>query len=251
MPAKIIVFEGLDCSFKETNAKLLKNNLEKQGFTVHLFSFPNYESDSSLFVNKYIKGELGIGKDSNPYFVSNLFSNDRYITYMRSIKDIYEQGTDRDIIIFDRYVYSNLYQLAHLVSDKFEYNYHRYDNVNYINDKDNLRIPHKDLKKINSFIQYLRDLEFVKYGLPMYDVLIYMNTPYEFAKSIIKEKNSSDDVYENNLNMLKKVYSLHSFIYHNILTDSVIIDTVHNGKLRDKEEIAKEIFTRSSFYIMM
>ena len=113
MPARIIEFEGLDCSFKENNSKKLKENLAKMGYDVYLFSFPNYESDSSDEVRKFLSGSHPLSNSTwdkeDMYQICDIFAKDRAITYERDIKDIYENGDDKTIIIFDRWIYSNLY----------------------------------------------------------------------------------------------------------------------------------------------
>ena len=57
---KLIVFEGLDGCFKETNSKLLANCI-KMCFTekVVLISYPNYECKSSFCVTSFLNKEYG------------------------------------------------------------------------------------------------------------------------------------------------------------------------------------------------
>ena len=45
-----IVIEGTDGSGKGTQFKLLKERLEKNGYKVSTFDFPQYDSESSFFV---------------------------------------------------------------------------------------------------------------------------------------------------------------------------------------------------------
>ena len=61
---KIITIEGLDGSGKGTQSKILKENLEKTGKKVALFSFPVYESYTGGKVKKYLTGELVWTSDS-------------------------------------------------------------------------------------------------------------------------------------------------------------------------------------------
>ena len=55
---KIIVFEGLDCSFKETNSKALEDFLKNNGEKVKLFSFPAYKSKEDLHFLMWIPFHL-------------------------------------------------------------------------------------------------------------------------------------------------------------------------------------------------
>ena len=48
----LIDFEGLDCSFKETNSKKLAEHLNAKRY-----EFPNYSSESSYFVRQFLSGK--------------------------------------------------------------------------------------------------------------------------------------------------------------------------------------------------
>ena len=53
---KIIVFEGLDCSFKETTSEAVYQNLLAKGEKVIKFSFPAYGQQSAYFVEQLLQG---------------------------------------------------------------------------------------------------------------------------------------------------------------------------------------------------
>lgn len=104
MKGKIIVIDGMDGTGKATQSKLLYEDLKNRGMKVKLFTFPNYDSDSSYFVKKYLRE--GYSRDiDNPMLHSIYFSIDRAITYAYDIKKYYEDGY---IIILDRYIISNV-----------------------------------------------------------------------------------------------------------------------------------------------
>ena len=57
---KIIAFEGLDCSFKETNYKKFTENLKKnyelkEGEDLVTESFPRYDNDITIPLKKWLK----------------------------------------------------------------------------------------------------------------------------------------------------------------------------------------------------
>ena len=56
---KLFAFEGLDCSFKETNSKAYLDYLRSKGRKAELFSFPRYDKESSYFVREYLGGKYG------------------------------------------------------------------------------------------------------------------------------------------------------------------------------------------------
>lgn len=115
MNSKIIVLDGMDGTGKATQSKLLYENLKNKGLKVKLFSFPNYDKDSSYFVKKYLKE--GYCKDIEkeiPILHDIFYSIDRAITYYKEIKQFYEDGY---IIIMDRYIISNLIYNLHTYTD--------------------------------------------------------------------------------------------------------------------------------------
>ena len=87
---RLIAIEGLDGSGKDTQSKLLYNDLIAQGKNVNLLSFPNYTSRSSALVQMYLDGEFGNDPDSvNAYAATTFFAVDRFASYEKDWKAIY------------------------------------------------------------------------------------------------------------------------------------------------------------------
>ena len=111
----IIVIEGTDGSGKQTQTTKLYEKLKADGFNVVRQSLPNYDSPSSAPVKMYLGGELcEHATDMNAYQSSSIFTIDRLCTYQKSLKAHYESG---GIIIFDRYVQSNMLHHACKIKD--------------------------------------------------------------------------------------------------------------------------------------
>ena len=116
----IIAFEGLDCSFKETNCKAFVNYAKyavEVGTTIVTESFPRYENESSIFVRKWLDGK-SFDRDflkKHSMAVDSFYSIDRFsYWYDRtdhngySIMDIMKQNTNTFYtFIFDRYPETN------------------------------------------------------------------------------------------------------------------------------------------------
>ena len=71
---KIIEFEGLDSSFKETNAKCLYDYLKDKGYKVNIVSFPRYDCDSSYFVKRLLSGIYGVQDKVNPQIINKMYA---------------------------------------------------------------------------------------------------------------------------------------------------------------------------------
>lgn len=192
---KLIVIDGTDGSGKETQSKLLCEKLSNEGYNCRRISFPNYDSWSSTLVVKYLEGELGkdISKLS-PYGIASFYSADRYISYIQDWKEFYEK--EDSIIIADRYVPSCIvYQ-----SMGFESKGERFE-----------------------FSDWLVNYEYNLLGLPRPDKVIVLMVDPDVSRKLInarggsKRDNSSTDIHEENLELLKKVYAQYSdmAIYNN------------------------------------
>jgi dTMP kinase len=106
---KIIVIEGSDGTGKETQAKLLKENLESMGHTVGSLSFPRYTSETvgGRLLHHVLKSDSADTYNFstiNPYSASLLYIMDR----VESTSLIHELLNTYDFIVMDRYYTANL-----------------------------------------------------------------------------------------------------------------------------------------------
>lgn len=235
MPARIIEFEGLDCSFKETNSIALKKALEERGYDVHLFSFPNYGNESCTLVEKFLKDEFTFDtKKCTPYAISTFYSMDRYFTYMKDIKSIYENGDENTIIIFDRWVNSNFYQIARLKAINLD----RLRQYNAIDE-----VPKLYKNAIASYRDWLYKFEFGALKLPRADHIIFMRTPYEISKKIIARKRNKDK-NERDEEFTEKVYIINDIVFKT-MRDVMIVNTCKSdGEFRSRKDIASEVLAK-------
>lgn len=160
---KLIVFEGIDCSFKETNSKALFEYLKTVESIpkVNLIAFPTYGSPSAYFVEKFLKSEY---KNDDPYFISLLYAMDRADTIEReNVKERLENG---EWFIFDRYVTSNVvYQCARS----------------------------KDIRYKNALAEFINTTEYDIIKLPRPDLEIFLHcTNDDLVKKVISEKENKD-----------------------------------------------------------
>ena len=180
---RLIVIEGTDSSGKETQTKKLYDRLIEEKRKSKKISFPNYESKASEPVKMYLAGEFGENaKKVNPYPVSTMYAIDRYASYMTDWKKDYE---DESIVVTDRYTTSNMVHQASKLEDK---------------------------KEKEDYLNWLKDLEYEKMGIPVPDLVIFLNMPTEMARKLMENRKNKitgeekKDIHEKDSNHLREAY---------------------------------------------
>ncbi|MCI8888431.1 MAG: deoxynucleoside kinase [Hungatella sp.] len=182
---KLIVIEGSDGSGKATQTKLLYEYLKERGTSVKMVSYPSYDSPSSALVKMYLGSEFG--KDPykiNAYVTSSFFAVDRFASYLKDWKEFYESSPDA-IVICDRYVTSNM---LHQTS----------------------KLETKEEKE--AFLDWEYDFEYVKGGLPIPDLVFFLDVDPDTAFRLMKNREnkithqSEKDIHESNKDFLIKSY---------------------------------------------
>lgn len=214
---KLIVIEGSDGSGKQTQAKKLYQKLIKEGRNVKLITFPNYKSDSSALIKMYLAGEFGKNpNNTNIYAVSTFYAIDRFASYKKDWEDFYLNG---GIIIADRYTTSNMVHQA-------------------------AKLKNKEEKE--KYLDWLWDLEFNKYKLPIPNEVIFLNVEPKISKKLIQNRpnkitnRKEKDIHENNLEFLEKSYK--NAIYVSNKYNWVNINCTKNNKILDIEYIHNQIY---------
>ncbi len=182
---KLVVIEGSDGSGKATQTKLLYEYLEKKGKKVRMVSYPDYESPSSSLVKMYLGGEFGNDLYGvNAYVASSFYAVDRFASYIKEWKDFYESSGDA-MVICDRYVTSNML--------------HQSSKLGSVEEKE-------------EFLDWEYDFEYVKGGLPVPDLVFFLDVPPETTfRLMAKRENkithqSEKDIHESNREFLIKSY---------------------------------------------
>ena len=212
MQGKLIVIEGTNSSGKQTQADMLVNRLNKNGFNSERKSFPDYESPTGKII-----GECLLGKNKQPLFFEGIdnvppkvaalyYAADRAYN-IDKIKELLNSGIN---VILDRYVESNMaYQAA-----KFD----------------------KTADKINMLL-WMEQLEFNLLDLPRPDKVIFLYLPYEYRKD--------KDEYSKNIKNAEMVYSLMAERY-----GFEIINCIKNDEIRTIEDIHEEIYYNVHKYLV-
>ena len=171
-----IDLEGLDGSGKTTQTELICKRLQADGIDYRQIKLPDYESDSSILVRKYLAGDFGKNAgDVNAYAASVLYAADRFASYTEKWGEDYRNGK---LIFADRYTPANaLYQMTKL--DKADW---------------------------DPFLEWLFDFEYEKIGIPAPDKVIFLDMPVEVSQRLMTTRYNGDeskkDVHEANVEFL-------------------------------------------------
>ena len=214
---KLVVIDGTDGSGKQTQLEILEKNLQRENIDYRKVSFPNYDSPSSSLVKMYLSGEFGKdAKAISPYIASTFYAADRYATYKKDLEEYYENG---GLILADRYTTANMVHQAGKIKDK------------------------EERKK---FLDWLWDLEFNLYKIPVPTKIFFLNMPVEYSLKLTKDrknkfnKNAKKDIHESDVNHLKDSYSAACELAK--IYNWSEIKCVEDGVIRTREDIGKEIF---------
>ncbi|MGE5676907.1 MAG: dTMP kinase [Pseudomonadota bacterium] len=218
MKGKLIIIEaGSDASGKATQTKKLFTRIKTEKHNIRKVEYPNYKSDSSALVKMYLNGEFGYKpEDVNAYAASTFYSVDRYASYMKEWKRYYENG---GIVLADRYTTSNMVHQASKIDDTAEW---------------------------ERYLDWLWDLEFVKLGLPVPDMVIFLDVPPDITNGLISKRNnkitggSKKDIHESDSEYLKKTYKNACRIAEKYGWKRIVC--TEGGLLRSIDDIHNEIY---------
>ncbi len=217
---KLIVIEGLDGAGKSTQIKNLKTYFTEKGLEHQFIHFPR--TDAPYFgelISRFLRGEFGQINEVDPYLVAMLYAGDR-----KDIADnIYFWLREGKYVLLDRYVYSNIaYQCAKINNEK---------------ERDALK-------------EWILNLEFKHFGIPVPALNIFLDVPFEFIASKLQNNrsgfdrkylNGSNDIHESNLEFQKKVRQLYIDTAAEDKTLKIINCSKARGTIMSPDEIFKQI----------
>lgn len=213
METKIITIEGIDGSGKTVQFNLLKENLERMGYSVGTMSFPDYGSFFGKQVGRYLSGEEGVfATDVDQKSMALWFALDRW----EAFRNADEQ--EHDFIIINRYVLSNaVYQS--------------------IRDRD---IGRPDI------IDWVFELEYEHFGLPRPALNLFFDVATERAGRNVDSKGFRDyvgegrDVYERSLGIQERARNMYIRTAERY-GDVEIIPCMDGSSMRTPADIADDV----------
>ncbi len=159
----LIVIEGLDGAGKSTQINKLHDFLTSHGHRCRLLHFPR--TDSPVYgelIARFLRGELGDIHEVNPYLVALMYAGDRF-----DFKPVLEGWLrDGDMVLLDRYVYSNVaYQCAKIKNEE----------------------ENRALRK------WILHLEFEYHHLPKPDLNIFLDVPFLFTRQKLTDSRLGEE----------------------------------------------------------
>lgn len=175
---KLIVLEGIDGSGKSAQYRRLCARMENDGIVYNHIEFPRYDKESSALIRMYLGGEFGAHpNDVDPYAASTFYAVDRFASYRTDWGEIYNNG---GIILSDRYTTSNAVHQG-------------------------CKLPEEEQE---SFFAWLYDLEHTHMGLPVPDLVIYLDVDVKTSSARMRRReaktNSSADIHEKDKSYLER-----------------------------------------------
>lgn len=226
----IIAFEGMDCSFKETNYNEFVRRMKEAYNPENIFteSFPRYNNTATDNVKKWLSGKFD--RDhlmKYPLAVNSLYSIDR-LSYWFEYDENNEKRIDLlknvdNFFIFDRYNFSN--SIYNPRSIKYG---HAYTSI-------------KDFQ-----------FDITTFGIPNPHITVWMRMKNFDVLADIMSKKENKDKNETDLKYIREVWErLESVINHNYCIEfgirSVVIECLdENDNIRSKEDIANDVWTKVS-----
>ncbi|MEQ8636945.1 thymidylate kinase [Gimesia maris] len=157
--AVIIAIEGIDGSGKGTQAARLHARCQAEGIKTSLIGFPRY--DQTLFgksIGDFLNGRFGELDEVNPFLASLLYAGDRFESRSHILNTI----EISDVVIFDRYIPSN--------------------------------VAHQGAKlsgvERSEFIEWIEQIEYAIYKMPRLNLAILLDLPADYAQKLIAEKQA-------------------------------------------------------------
>lgn len=215
---KLIVIEGTDGSGKQTQSDLLYNYFKnEENKKVMKLTFPDYNSETSTLVKMYLAGKFGDTADSvDPKIASVFYASDRYASY-KTKWEVFSKEEDT-VIIFDRYVTSNMVHQAAKISDIFE----------------------KD-----SYLDWIYDFEYSIMKLPKPDKVIFLNMRFDLAQKLMQDRANKitnenvKDIHERDVEYMKKCYENACYVSNKYNWNE--IKCFNGDVVRSIEDIQNEI----------
>ena len=211
----LLAIEGADGAGKATASALVVEQLRAAGRTADVVSFPRYtETVGGWALGAMLAGTLPRG--TSPKAAAVLYALDR----MESREHLLATMAANDVVVFDRYIASNIaYQAAQVPAGEAD-----------------------------AMMAWIADLETGSFALPKPDLSVYLDTPADIARGLILKKRKRSytddafDAYEADTGLQDRVRANYAaMVDTRVLGSWLRVSTVEHGASRLPADIAAEI----------
>ncbi len=214
---KLIVIDGIDGSGKGTQADLLIERLQQEGYAAVKADFPQYGKKSAGLVENYLNGRYGASHEVSPYVASFFYMLDRYDASFE-MREQLERGT---VIVANRYVSANMGHQG----GKFET---------------------QEARK--RYFEWLSHYEYNVFGIPRPDVTLVLHVPPSLGQQLVGQKaireylsGASRDVHENDFEHLER--ASHTYREMCVLfPDFKLIECAPDGRMFSIEAVRELVW---------
>lgn len=211
----LIAIEGADGVGKNTAARGVCDALNAAGRSAVVIGFPRYgETAAGVTIGRFLAGEMPVAV--TPQAAAVLYALDR----LESREAILDAQARHDVVIFDRYIASNMaYQAAKL-----------------------------DAAEARAMMEWILALETGQFALPRPALSIYLDTPWDLARELILKKaqrsytDKSFDAYEADIALQQRVRANYeSIVAGDLLGPWRVVHASDGGAMRAPAAIVSEI----------
>lgn len=159
----LIVVEGLDGAGKSTQVQKVKEYITSRGRVLKYLHFPRFDAPVvGEMIAKFLRGDFGEIHSVDPMLVALLYAEDR-----REASAVVREWLERDyVVLFDRYVYSNIAFQCAKISDP---------------------IRQKELA------DWILKTEYEDFSIPKPDLNLFLDVPLSFVKSKLTNQREGED----------------------------------------------------------
>ncbi len=211
----LLAIEGADGAGKATTSALVVEQLQAAGRSAAVISFPRYtDTVGGWALGAMLAGTLPRG--TSPTAAAVLYALDR----MESRDHLMATMAANDVVVFDRYIASNMaYQAAQVPVDEAD-----------------------------TMMAWIADLETCSFALPKPDLSVYLDTPADIARGLIRQKRKRSytddafDAYEADTGLQDRVrINYAAMAAAGLLGRWATVSTVEAGASRLPADIARDI----------
>ena len=211
----LVAIEGADGAGKATAAGNVRNALVALGVSASVISFPRYtETVGGIALGEFLSGRMSVPVTAKAAAV--LYGLDR----LESVSFVAQAAATNDVVIFDRYIASNMVYQASKVAPQ----------------------------DATELMHWILRLETEMFGVTPPDLSIYLDTPLENARELMLLKSRRSytdrqyDEHEADIALQRNVRRNYAIIASTGLAGPWrVVRTALGDRLRSPQEIASEI----------